>query len=108
MMTGHERRVLGHRRADGVVGGGGDGDADHGRFRREPMDTTFLVLRGLRKRGSTAEPERHFDFHSRASRCASADLVGGHLGGQLDRDFGPPFGEAHGTHRQQRSVLCAP
>jgi hypothetical protein len=49
------RRVLGQRRADGVIGGGGDGDTDHA------LTATF----------------RHFvGFRSRASRCASAIWAG--------------------------------
>ena len=44
-------RVLGQRRADGVLGGGGDGDADHA------LTATFRYFVG---------------FHSRVSRCASA------------------------------------
>jgi hypothetical protein len=37
-LQGPQRRVLGQCRADGLVSGGGDGDADHGRFRRAPME----------------------------------------------------------------------
>ncbi len=43
-IDGLARSVLGHRRGDGVVGGDGDGDADHGRFWRELSDTISLTI----------------------------------------------------------------
>jgi hypothetical protein len=50
-LQGPQKRVLGQRRADGVAGGGGDGDVDHA------LTATFRYFSG---------------FQYRVSRCASA------------------------------------
>ena len=44
--TGHERRVLGRRRADGGVVGGGDGDADHAGLAATQRSISSLPITG--------------------------------------------------------------
>jgi hypothetical protein len=55
-----------------MAGGGGDGDVDHGRFWREPMDTTLAAV-SPRRRGRRKLND--LGLHSRAIGCASAILA---------------------------------
>jgi hypothetical protein len=50
-----------------MAGGGGDGDVDHGRFWREPMDTTLAAV-SPRRRGRRKLND--LGLHSRAIGCA--------------------------------------
>ena len=82
-MDGPQRRVFGHRRADGVVGGG-DGDADHA------LTATFRYFVG---------------FHSRAIRCTPfGDLEGGC---HLEKNVAATHDARFWTAIWRRSVLVA-
>ena len=69
--------------------------AGHGRFRREPMDTTLVAVSvSLSRKAQLNEPSRRLTSASiLAPSAAPRRSERASSWRPLDRDFGPPFGE---------------